>query len=697
MKNVLSRSRLIRTRRILHRFFGGAGPVVLIVGLCLTLAAVLAVSNYLEEHRLGIAREVTEDTHQNLATRLAALSRKLDWFLGGLRASDPLPASDELLARIESFPARLPGRRDFALIKTGADGEIEALTATSRRFAEELKQTDALFGSLRRDAWTFEPVVDGKTDGMAMLARKSAGREGGQFVAVARIAVAALLNGPDSPLDPRLVRVQTPAGTLFQHPDQPVADRRVIEVPVSLPAYVLGRSVDLRYSVIGETALAALPLSIVTGLALVGSLISVISAYAVFRIEHRTRRLAVLSRRLRRSNAALSRRIADAEALNRKYLEADNKHREIFENAADGLFRIAPEGHFTTANPACAEILGFSDAEDMIDNTGHVIKAGFLDRPRSDQLIAALSKHGRIVSYEEQITRRDGQMIWVSLNVRAVCDESGEIAFFEGMMKDISDRKHAESLLLEAKEEAEFANRTKTEFLANMNHELRTPLNAIIGFSEIIRRQMFGPVGRNEYIEYAGDIHDSGKHLLELINDILDVSRVEVGKRELQESAIDPRDCIHAGVRLLRDKADAKNLSVETSVDPRIQRIWAEELALKQIVINLVSNSVKFTPDDGSIQVSLTLGADGAIELSVTDSGIGIREEDLPKVIEPFAQGVTGLTRQVEGTGLGLALVNALAELHGGGLTIESVFGKGTTARVLLPASRLLPQEAAVA
>ncbi|MBP7064548.1 ATP-binding protein [Ferrovibrio sp.] len=250
-------------------------------------------------------------------------------------------------------------------------------------------------------------------------------------------------------------------------------------------------------------------------------------------------------------------------------------------------------------------------------------------------------------------------------------------------------KEDAETTLVAAKRTAEEANRAKSDFLANMSHELRTPLNAIIGFSTMIKDEMLGPVGQPRYRDYAGDIHASGEHLLSIISDILDLSKVEAGKLELADDEFEADEVMRAAIRLVREKAEANRLSlILRPLDQRV-RLYADRRAILQIVINLLSNAVKFT-ERGSVELSGGLTPEGGFILRVRDTGIGMTPAQLAKVLEPFYQVQNALTREQPGTGLGLPLVDRLVRLHDGQLRIESQQGFGTTASVELPASRVM-------
>jgi len=233
--------------------------------------------------------------------------------------------------------------------------------------------------------------------------------------------------------------------------------------------------------------------------------------------------------------------------------------------------------------------------------------------------------------------------------------------------------------------EAEAANASKTTFLANMSHELRTPLNAILGFSEIIAHETLGPVGTGRYRDYAQDIHMSGAHLLSIINDILDIAKIESGKMDVTPLLIDPRAAIDGALGVIGARAGERRQTVCCDIAPDVTAVYTDERAFKQIVINLLSNAVKFTPEGGRIAISLRRGARGGCELCVSDNGPGIAPAQLEQIFQPFNQVDNRYSRHAGGTGLGLSLVRGLAELHGGKAWIESEPGAGVKAYVSFP------------
>ena len=263
------------------------------------------------------------------------------------------------------------------------------------------------------------------------------------------------------------------------------------------------------------------------------------------------------------------------------------------------------------------------------------------------------------------------------------------------LVEQLRRREHAEAELVKAKEAAEAANRAKSAFLANMSHELRTPLNAILGFSEIIKSGHFGPQS-DRYPVYAADIFTSGKHLLALINDILNLSKLEAGQMALDETQVDIRTIIDAAVNLVEGQARRGALQLSVIVADDVPSLWADERRLQQVVTNLLSNAVKFTPRRGRIRLSAAVTDDG-VAIAVSDTGIGMAPEDIPKALTPFGQVDNALSRKHEGTGLGLPLAKQLAELHGGTLTIESARDVGTTVTITLPPERMIAPEPAPA
>jgi PAS domain S-box-containing protein len=289
---------------------------------------------------------------------------------------------------------------------------------------------------------------------------------------------------------------------------------------------------------------------------------------------------------------------------------------------------------------------------------------------------------------EEMLTSAAGAEFWLFTRKSMVKVASGE-RFLVGIISDITERKRMEKDLLAAKLQAEDANRAKTQFLANMSHELRTPLNAVIGFAELIKDEMLGAISEPRYREYASDIHSSGKHLLRIINDILDMTKVEAGTYRLNEDLCDVAKVVGEGIGLVRNQAVQKELEISIDVPDDLPFLFADARCIRQTVVNVVSNAVKFTPQGGHVVVSARL-SDGAIAIVVADTGIGMAQDDIPRAFSPFRQLEGSHGRKFEGAGLGLSLIKAMVDLHEGTLQIDSQVGVGTTVTARFPPSRTI-------
>ena len=290
---------------------------------------------------------------------------------------------------------------------------------------------------------------------------------------------------------------------------------------------------------------------------------------------------------------------------------------------------------------------------------------------------------------EEMLTSADGAEFWLFTRKSAVTVRSGE-RYVVGVISDITERKRMERDLVAAKLQAEDANRAKSTFLANMSHELRTPLNAVIGFSEIIKNELLGAIGEPRYRDYAGDIHSSGKHLLKLINDILDMTKVEAGTYQLREDVCDIAKVLGEAVALVQNPAIQKELTVRVDVPDDIPFLFADERCVRQVVVNFLSNGIKFTPKGGDVAVRAHLEPDGAIVIAVVDTGIGMAQDDIRHALSPFRQLEGSLARKYEGTGLGLSLTKAMIDLHEGTLRVDSKIGAGTTVTAHFPPRRTI-------
>jgi PAS domain S-box-containing protein len=285
--------------------------------------------------------------------------------------------------------------------------------------------------------------------------------------------------------------------------------------------------------------------------------------------------------------------------------------------------------------------------------------------------------------------RPDGSIAHVHMEAERLRDANGRILYEIGVMQDVTEQRERELELMTAKRTAEIANRTKTQFLANMSHELRTPLNAVIGFSQLIRDEAFGPI-QERYVNYADDINSSGKLLLALINDILDMSRIEAGQQKLMEEVISIDSAINDCVRMVGSKAADGGVRLIVENKGPLPAVRADERALKQVLLNLLSNAVKFTPQGGAVSVAAEMTGNGALDIGISDSGIGIAEEVIKDLFLPFRQADASISRRFGGSGLGLAISKKLMELHGGQISIDSHPGRGTRVTLHLPAERIV-------
>jgi len=355
----------------------------------------------------------------------------------------------------------------------------------------------------------------------------------------------------------------------------------------------------------------------------------------------------------------------------------------LAENAVDLITRHGPDGRIRFASPASAMLLGRSPAE--LDGLAPAALTHPDDLGRVQAAFLESAYFGREGAAEVRLRHQTKGYVWTEMRCRPAGPRAkGAPAEIVAVTRDISERKAQERALIEARDEAMGASRAKSAFLANMSHELRTPLNAIIGFSELMEREIFGPIGNPRYQEYARMIHDSGGHLLELINGVLDMSKIEAGKFELYEEIFELEDVTAASLRFVHLAAERGGVALKSEIAPGVRRIFADKRAVKQILVNLLSNGVKFTPRGGQVVLSASLVEKG-IEIVVRDTGTGISKSDLEKLGKPFEQAQSGAMHGKEGTGLGLALVKSLAAMHGGEAVMESALGVGTVVRVRLP------------
>jgi PAS domain S-box-containing protein len=366
----------------------------------------------------------------------------------------------------------------------------------------------------------------------------------------------------------------------------------------------------------------------------------------------------------------------------------DDSFRNVFDAVHDGIFISDPAtGRFIEVNQPGCDMFGYSKAELIGSDIGFLSSGTHpytLDMAIENST-RARSDGGQI--FEWHCKARNGVLFWTEISIRYT--EIGHIPAVVAIVRDITERKRLDEKLRLAVLQAFAASAAKSSFLASMSHELRTPLNAIIGFSDLMLTQTLGPLGNPRYREYINDIHGSGLQLLALIDDLLDLSRIDAGEAHLIEQTVSLRHVIAAACRMVELQAKEAKLQIAVELPPDLPDVRGDERRIKQIVLNLLSNAVKFTPAGGTITITAKKSESGLL-LEVSDTGIGIAEADLPRVLERFGQVDSSLSRKHKGTGLGLPLVKQMIELHGGSLSIKSEVNVGTTAAVAFPRERVI-------
>ena len=385
---------------------------------------------------------------------------------------------------------------------------------------------------------------------------------------------------------------------------------------------------------------------------------------------------------------------------------SESRYRLLAENVTDTIWMMSLESlRFTYISPSIERMRGYSVDEAMALSLEETLTPGSLERVTKvleAELIREASGNvdpNRSKTIEIEQYCKDGSSRWAEVTTSFLRDAGGKAVGLLGVTRDISDRKRAEQLN-QAKIAAEASNAAKSEFLSNMSHELRTPLNHIMGFTELILGKNFGGLTETQE-EYLTDIYKSSEHLLALVNQVLDVSKIEAGKLDLHKSQINLKKILEQCL-LFMDKAVARNIHLTTDIDQIPETIIADELRVKQILYNLLSNAVKFTDDGGNICLGArtivgpervtsaeTESLPREVEVSVVDTGIGIRKEDMEKIFDPFSQLESASSRKYPGTGLGLSLTRSLVEMHGGRIWVDSDGpGKGSSFRFTLPIER---------
>lgn len=390
--------------------------------------------------------------------------------------------------------------------------------------------------------------------------------------------------------------------------------------------------------------------------------------------------------------------VKDDSALQRERDDAMSLLTSVFDVSEVGIMVTDKNRHIIRVNESFMRMYGWSRDELIGSDFSSVVTPDEREQAKSnhDEFI----RSGTRSTGEMKIIRKDGS-IANALFTTAMLELSQKRRFRVTTVMDITLRKQMELSLRYAKEQADAANHAKSAFLANMSHELRTPLNAIIGFSEMMANETFGPLGHDKYAEYMGDIHGSARHLLEIINEVLDMSKIEAGRIELDEKEFDLGQLIQSSVRMMASRIFDQNLKTEIDVAPDLPLIYADPRLMRQVIINILNNAIKFSNANGVIFLKAFLVDDGSLRLVIADQGIGIPEHKIAQALEPFGQVSNDAdTAQQQGTGLGLPLAKAMVELHEGTLILESRLGQGTTVQIKLPSYRVanaLPKHATVA
>jgi PAS domain S-box-containing protein len=388
--------------------------------------------------------------------------------------------------------------------------------------------------------------------------------------------------------------------------------------------------------------------------------------------------------------------VTDLVESQRAFREAEARYRSIIDNALEGVYISSLDGRMIVANRALAEINGYESPEELILSVKDIAKEWYVRAERRQEFVEAMARDGEVRNFESEVYRhRSRERIWVQENARLVRDETGKALYYEGTVQEITQRKNFERQLMVARRAAEASNRAKSEFLANMSHELRTPLNAIMGFAQILRDRWSDPE-HAKVAEYSSDILLSAQHLYGLISEILDYSKIDSGTVQLVEGPIDVKALCSHCVHMISERANRAGLKLKLDLAERLPALNADERRITQVLLNLATNAVKFTPAGGTVTVAADVEPSGNLVMSVADSGIGISEKDIERVFEPFVQVNRAAHPNQEGAGLGLAICKNLIELHQGRIEVSSKPQRGTTVRVILPASRLMPLKAAV-
>ncbi|OHV85909.1 PAS domain S-box protein [Ensifer sp. LCM 4579] len=378
-------------------------------------------------------------------------------------------------------------------------------------------------------------------------------------------------------------------------------------------------------------------------------------------------------------------RFANTEAQLRTEID---ELRSILETATDGVVVLGQDGDIRTMNGSASALFNY-DEDAMRGKPFAALFAHESQRAVIDYL-QGLSGHGvaSVLNDGREVIGREagGGFIPLFMTIGRLSSSNGYCA----VIRDITQWKRTEDELRNAKRAAETANAHKTEFLARVSHEIRTPLNAIIGFSDMMASEHFGPIGHPRYIEYAGDIGRSGRHVLDIVNDLLDISKIEAGEMELDFSAVDVNEAVSEAVSLVQPQANSQRVIIRTSLSTSVPEVVADGRSIKQIALNILANAIRFTPSGGQIVVSTAYEANGSVILRIRDTGVGMTRNELDQAMKPFRQVTTGGRKRGDGTGLGLPLTKAMAEANRAQFSINSAPNEGTLVEIAFPSQRVL-------
>jgi PAS domain S-box-containing protein len=378
--------------------------------------------------------------------------------------------------------------------------------------------------------------------------------------------------------------------------------------------------------------------------------------------------------------------VPDESDIVKRLMATQERLEDVIRLVSDWVWETDPDGAFTVVSERVQHAIGYHPRELL----GTPIVRLAAESAAAEALLGRLQTLAPFRDFSLPVRAKDhGERTLLISAVPVFDPDGGGHLGYRGTASDITDLSERERSILAAKEAAEQASRSKTKFLANMSHELRTPLNAIIGFSDMMALAIHGPLGAAAYEQYATDINGSAKHLLSIINDILDIAKIEAGRLDLIEEETPVAHLCEVALKLMQDRAKEQGVALNVEIGPHLPNVVIDQRAIRQVLLNLLSNAVKFTKPGGEVTLRAQLSLENELLLQVCDTGIGMREEDLNRVLEPFVQVDNELTRRFEGTGLGLSLSKQLIELHGGRLGIVSKPNFGTTVTIYLPANRL--------